>query len=609
MPFTSEIGDKANKNKTAKSWSKEFRIGRKAELGFIHCEINSKSGVIAIWGIPCVGKTYLAKCVYYRHVIERKSAQYYGWVTVSHPFNLRDLSRRLLIDFHSKSQPWRGIMGIKDPIEACRELIQGNDCLVVIDGLQSTDEWDSIKNALALGRTQSRTIVITNEERIAAYCAPRKAVLNVEGLKVHEALDLFKKKIGQPDLNPEQTKQAMHILHKCGGLPKVITAIAKYLGHEELSRRPDSSKCRRLTDRFMPELENNEEFSSLRGLLAWMHSYFRTCPDFLKPCIFYLSIFPLNLSIRRRRLLRRWIAEGYSRGSKVEGTAEETAEEFFYQLVRLSMIQEQHEWGSVRVPNTHFKVNGFFREYIMSRSMEENLVFALDGHCRKNSVGTGRHLTIQRNWDRDERVFESIDLSRLRSLTVFGKWRSCFISDKINMMVLRVLDLENASDVKDDDVEKMARLLPRLKFLSLRQCNEVKRLPDSLGNLKQLQTLDVRDTSIAKLPKCMVKLKKLQYIRAGRTVSLDDDTRMDQSLPPQSATKRSSLSSAPLMCRPRASSVISLSKVSRHTSVINSFKVPRNMFVELSDLHTLGAVNISGACRKKATLEDLRFLN
>jgi predicted GTPase len=152
--------------------------------------------VVAIWGIPCVGKSYLAKRVYYQQQVKKGLAEYYGCVTVSHPFNLRDLSWRLLTDFHSESLTRRSIMGIKDPIEECRELIQGHVCLIVIDGLQSMDEWDSIKNALALRQTRSRIIVITNEERVAAYCATsRDAVLNIEGLKVHEALDLFKKKV------------------------------------------------------------------------------------------------------------------------------------------------------------------------------------------------------------------------------------------------------------------------------------------------------------------------------------------------------------------------------------------------------------------------------
>ncbi|RLM50340.1 hypothetical protein C2845_PMPSC049110 [Panicum miliaceum] len=141
------------------------------------------------------------------------------------------------------------------------------------------------------------------------------------------------------------------------------------------------------------------------------------------------------------------------------------------------------------------QVNGFFREYIMSRLVEEKLFFPLEisalekGHRSLITERIGQHLAIGTCWRRDRIVLESLDLSRLRSLIVFGEWQSFFVSEK--MRVLRVLDLENATHVTEDDLEKMVKILPCLKFLSL------------------------RGTRVIALPRSIIKLPKLQHIRAS----------------------------------------------------------------------------------------------
>ncbi|CAN6372929.1 unnamed protein product [Urochloa humidicola] len=601
--FLKEVRGKnvlTTKEKAAHVWLTKFqhvRVGREIDLNELHIAIHSAHrDLIFVWGIAGVGKSSIVKHVYCSEVLARRCSNFerFGWVSVSHPLNVRDLSRSLLLDLHSESLQQCSLLRIKDPVQECRDLLHEHKCLVVIDGLQSMEEWDLIKAALALGVTESslmsRIIVITNEESIATSCA---TTWNVKGLEFDEILNLFKKKVsektGSSDPSTEVIEKSKQIIHKCGGFPKVAVAIADFLSTKLKENRENLEGWWILNHSFMHELETNRSFGSLQGLFSWVHSYFLTCPDFLKPCVFYLSLFPVNHNIQRMRLVRRWIAEGYSRDSK-QSTALETAEEFFSKLMKLCMIKML---GSAILASSFSmpfcQVNGFFREYIISRSMEENLVFTLEGSCSMNSQRTGRHLAIGSTWDRDINVFKSIDVSRLRSLTVFGDWRSFFISD--NMRLLRVLDLEDASGITEKDLEQMVKLLPRLKFLSLRGCRHIFRLPDSLSDLQQLQTLDIRDTFVTMLPKSIIKLKKLQFIRAGITISLDNHTGRIQILPP--------IAGSPSLSEFRR----------RHRTGVSHnccVKVPGGIG-RLTALNSLGVIDV-GASRGETIIKELKDL-
>jgi hypothetical protein len=77
------------------------------------------------------------------------------------------------------------MLRIKDPIQHCRELLRRHRYFIVIDGLQSTDEWDSINAALLCEPQQisSRIIVITREESVAKYCS-KSGWWNIQGLEI-----------------------------------------------------------------------------------------------------------------------------------------------------------------------------------------------------------------------------------------------------------------------------------------------------------------------------------------------------------------------------------------------------------------------------------------
>ncbi|PNT75273.1 hypothetical protein BRADI_1g29370v3 [Brachypodium distachyon] len=516
-----EVPLPSSEKKEADEWRSNFSlVGRESEMAALgECLAKARLNnhdVMSVHGIRGVGKSALVRNFYYDIMLTDFGSRFqkYSWVNVSYPFNLRDFCRSLLLDFHSETYV---------PIQECRQLLENYRCLIVIDELCCVEDWDLIKDTLLSRASKSFIIVVTTEPRIATHCACKDGlVLNVKPLQADAASDLFTKEVSRKKplsspLSVPGVPVLEEIISKCGGLPKVLVEIAGSLAAKFM----DSVSS--VNQRFMYHLETKPEFDSLQVLFGWMHSYFRTCPDSLKPCIFYLSIFPRDRIIWRRRLVRRWIAEGYSRDNHEE-SAEENGEKQFSDLLDLSIIQQAPQDITTTTTalgnNTRMvlcQANGFMHEYIVSRQMEENLVFQLDSSCALTTQRTGRHLAILESWDRDVIVFKSIDFSRLRSLTVFGNWKSFFIS--ASMKMLQVLDLENASsDLNDADVEKMVRLLCRLKFLSLRGHREICRLPSSLGDLRQLQTLDVRDTSIATLPASIIKLQKMQYIRAGATI-------------------------------------------------------------------------------------------
>ncbi|VAI92036.1 unnamed protein product [Triticum turgidum subsp. durum] len=551
--------------------------------------------VISVWG-TCgdLGTTSIIRKAYNDPEICRSFACRV-WVKLMHPFNPHEFVRRFMAQVYAadacvdKEGADVGVH-VLTKMEAMqedvgvlrREFVQEVNTktyLVVLENLTDMVDWDAVRTFLPDMKNGSWIIVSTQQFEIASLCIGHAyQPLELKQYSPEHSVCAFFKEVHRKNpsspLKDHEDMELEELILKCGGLPKVIVSIAALLATQTVTLM---DTVRSLNQKFMQHLETNPDYECLKGLFDWMHSYFRTCPDSLKPCIFYLSIFPRHHGIRQRRLVRRWIAEGYCRDSDEE-SAVDRGENFFSKLLELSIIQQIPQLVTTAYNDTSMvscQVNGFIREYIVSRRMEENLVFELGPKCVLTTHRTGRHLIILRDWDRDKIVFESIDFSRLRSLTVFGKWESFFVSK--SMRLLRVLDLEDALGVKDEDLEKMVKRLRRLKFLSLRGCGEIFHLPSSLGDLRQLQTLDVRHTSILKLPASITRLQKLQYIHAGTTV-------------------RASALPAPSSRLP---------KFHRRRGLFG-IKVPKGIG-KLTVLHTLGVVDV-GASGGKAVVEELRKL-
>jgi len=151
----------------------------------------SRLGVMSVWGTNGVGKSASVRYLYFRRLHDDPQLfEKYGWVDVSHPFNIRDFSRTLLWEFNSDS-----LETTADAMEECRKIMTRHRCLVVIDGLHSKEEWDMIQDTL-VSRPTSVIIVITTEVSIALHCAGTEDyVFNIQCLEDDAAFDLLKKEV------------------------------------------------------------------------------------------------------------------------------------------------------------------------------------------------------------------------------------------------------------------------------------------------------------------------------------------------------------------------------------------------------------------------------
>uniref|UniRef100_J3LCV0 Uncharacterized protein n=1 Tax=Oryza brachyantha TaxID=4533 RepID=J3LCV0_ORYBR len=451
--------------------------------------------IISIWGMIGIGKTSFARSVYESEKICSMFEQR-AWVTISHPFSPHEFATSLAVE-----------LGAQDDSSVHGNVLQKRSCFLVLDGVLSTEEWDLIQPHLPV-EANTKIIVTTAQENVAKHCSMTgKDIHKLEGLAEDAALALFKNKVFMDNLNIDldldMTTQAKLIIKECDGHPLAITNITDLL----VTKPKTATEWKKISDSFSVG-SGNKALEMIRAALAPSGD---DLPYHLKLCLVYLSVFPKGYNIRRKRLIRRWVAEGYTSKTR-HLSAEEVSENCFEELINRSVIQPSKTLATYNVGTVkYYQVHSLIHHISFSISVEENHGFVVGGSSHDQD--TIRHLSVTDTCDAGKNTLENKDLSHVRSMTVFGEWRSSSL-DFSKMRLLWVLDLEGTTGLRDHDLKQIGNLL-HLRYLSLRGCTDIYHLPDSVGNLWDLLMLDVSGTSIIKLPKTITKLKKLQYLRAG----------------------------------------------------------------------------------------------
>lgn len=291
------------------------------------------------------------------------------------------------------------------------------------------------------------------------------------------------------------------IVDKCDGHPLALVSVANHISGGIMSSL-NRQHCTELCDRLGSFLHaaptiGADHFVDLRGVL--MNNYTSLCYCTVQPSLLYLGIFRNDCGkLKKKKLTRRWVAEGYARSTDPRRNEQEVAEENFMGFIDRNVIQP------VGISSSTCKALSIVHEFVVDKSISDNFVMPFNAPERRTNNGAHgheekvRHLFVSdhSNAASPGRTL-NMDLSRVRSLTVFSESAGGSFSKFSKYRLMRVLDLENCTDVNRRQLRKICRLW-NLRYLTLK--DNIKKLPRSIDRLKLLEALTVSKDEVTELP-------------------------------------------------------------------------------------------------------------
>uniref|UniRef100_A0ACD5Y055 Uncharacterized protein n=1 Tax=Avena sativa TaxID=4498 RepID=A0ACD5Y055_AVESA len=438
-----------------------------------------KLKIISICGPGGLGKTTLAKAVY-----DQLQTQYecLAFVPVGRNPEVKKILKDILLEV-GKKKPVGEVATLDERqlIDKLRELLENERYFIVIDDVWDLKSWKLIKCALLDNNRGSRVIITT---RILNVAKETGDVYEHKPLSDDVSKELFYTRLfGGKDKCPrdQPAEVTEKIIKKCRGIPLAIITIASLLAGKPME---DWSKV--YTSIGFGHGDNTMKILSF--------SYY-DLPSHLRPCLLHLSIFPEDSEIMKDTLIWKWIAEGFVAEQHGVGLFE-IGERYFNELMNRSMILPVED--SVSYTIYACRVHDMVLDMICFLSNEQNFVTILDNKEKYlSSQSNPRRLALQTEYIEEHNPLANMCMPKLRSFYA----NRCHISvmpSLSSFQVLRVLDMKGCAFLRDCHLKHIGRLV-QLRYLGLQE-TRISKLPEDIGDLRFLQSLDLHKTEIKELP-------------------------------------------------------------------------------------------------------------
>ncbi|MQL72327.1 hypothetical protein Taro_004663 [Colocasia esculenta] len=456
--------------------------------------------VMAIVGMGGLGKTTLAQLAYNDDQLNQHF-QLKSWVCVSEDFDVVRLTKSMLQSLDVEPS---GLSELDPLQQKLLQRLSGEErFLLVLDDVWEAENlninsWNLLTAPLRNRSADSKIIITTRSSKVSEMVA-RSLTYDLCFLSDEDTLELFMLHAFEgrdPNLHQNLVAAGKATAKKCRGVPLA----AKTLGG--LLRTKDDEEWNKILDSEVWNATINQEDCIIPILrLSYQH-----LPAPLKRCFRYCSLFPKDYVFYRNPIIRMWMAQGYIKASRRE-VMEDIGQRYIDSLLSRSFFQ--------KYPRDPQRLQMHDLMHDLARcvsgdecySMEINQPCPIPSHVRHLSILPTDHPLW---YEPTPALIDISEPTSFRSFLLPDK-NACnpiseLLSDSYSRLgCLRVLDLRGI------DVDRLSESVAHLKHLRYLCISDlVKEVPESVGSLYHLQTLDLG--GVSELPNSMSNLHNLRHL-------------------------------------------------------------------------------------------------
>ncbi|XP_015901563.3 disease resistance protein RPM1 [Ziziphus jujuba] len=533
----------SNRKIIEKLFEGESKLKQKFCLVFCHVELEGKKvhrvynlgGFVSILGDEGPTKTTVARKIY-EAAKDQNKFEICAWVTVLPKHDMHNIYTTI-----AEQQDWRlarthlGVeieelhnLSLEDLISKVNQWLKSCSFIVVFDGCDNFSsriilrclslfvmgtkgtEWSTVIFTTSNAQMSDVTRVIEVVKRPISFQEGWELLTNTYAKEEKDKLE----QVGAASINQTEKELLMGIVGEMSThLPQATTMLPPLHITNKLRLKEESSYT-----------------VSVSALTSWDRQYQLLSPR-MRLCYLYMGLFPEEYEIPIRRLFKLWIAErlvipDLKSSETTTLIPEDLAMSYLMKLKESQMISLKYKNER---PKTCSIPSGDMYKFFSRKAMDLGTFYvhksAEDPRPKFSVARLAQHdhgieLYPPTSADPHSTSNDKHYMQHLRSYISFNTRKrdtpAQEVGDFLDKLVakrgfglLRVLDLENVYKPKlpEETLEKLFLLA----YLGLRW-TFLDSLPDSVGALQYLETLDVKHTNITTLPTTIWKAKSLRHL-------------------------------------------------------------------------------------------------